>query len=614
MWLLLRFRLVPLAVVLFLSLLLVQAAHKSTPQRVPKPSRQPLTARQVARQVLPSVVYIEMEGAGGKPACFGSGFFVAPTEILTNKHVVTCSGTGRGRVRLAGGKRSYPAGRILAAPDLDLALVEIRGLTAAPLRLDTSRRLSVGDDIFVAGNPEGLEGTFTRGIVSGVRSQGDLLQIDAPVSPGSSGGPVVDSYGMVVGVTVSSIREGQNLNFAIPAPLLASPLGRMRQMLARLRKGSKWTPGARTPAPSPTSESVNTAAINPTRRTWEANHDWGDFVSELVGDAAVKEELKSLLDSGLSVNAKDRHGRTALHLAATLGQVDLARFLLSRGAEVNAKDPRGRTPMMLAVGPGDLTLPRGDYAPLGDIWIGPLCAGDDASSGAFARAVSWARWYSLLEKRRSVIQLLLDARADTGATDDEGRTSFDYAAAGGITGLEGRLREAGRPGEPPACKLAPAHTVALHGLSLGMTREDVASLLPGLNLPQHDRCGLSYVAIPARRLTTSSPEFDGVSLLRLALLDGRLAYLHVAYEPASPIENFDRYHTTLSARLRLSGRWRRASGGANFDNAHSLSCDGLTVVAGYLRASYVELHDTQALRTLVRRWEGLPERGIRSRP
>ena len=549
-----------------------------------------------------------MEGTGGKPACYGSGFFVAPAEILTNKHVVTCSGTGRGRVRLAGGKRSYPTGRILASDDLDLALIEVQGLTAPPLWLDTARRLSVGDDIFVAGNPEGLEGTVTRGIVSGVRSEGGLLQIDAPVSPGSSGGPVVDTYGSVVGVTVSSIREGQNLNFAIPAPLIASPLERMRQMLARLRKEGVSAARARTPSSSTTPESANTAAISPARRTWEAHHDWGDFVSGLVGDTSIKEDLKALFDSGLSVNAKDKHGRTALHLAATLGQAQLARFLLSRGADVDAKDARGRTPMMLAVGLGELAPPGGDYAPLGDIWIGPLCAGGGTGASADARAIAWARWYSLLEKRRPMVELLLKAGADPTVVDGEGRTSFDYAAAGGITGLEGILREVGRPGEPSSCKLASARSAALHGLYLGMTREDVTSRLSGLNFPPQDRCGLSYIAIPARRVIMSSREFDGVSLLRLAFLDGRLAYLHVAYEPGFPVGNFDRYLMTLSSKLELQGRWRRASASTGFDNAHSLSCDGLTAVAGYLRAFYVELHDTEALRNLVRRWERLPRR------
>jgi ankyrin repeat protein len=201
-----------------------------------------------------------------------------------------------------------------------------------------------------------------------------------------------------------------------------------------------------------------------------------------------------------------------------------------------------------------------------------------------------------------VVELLLEAGANTAADDDDGRTGFDHAAAGGITDLEDLLRKAGKPGQPLAYKPASDRSVALHGLSLGMNREEVSSRLPGLNLPPPDRCGLSYVAIPARRLTTLS-EFDGVILLRLAFLNGRLVYLHAAYEPRGALESFDRYLTTLSARLRLPNRWRRTSGGFSFDNAHSLAWDGFIVVAGHLKASYVELHDMQAVRTLVRRWE-----------
>src|SRR5947209_1752099 len=151
MGLLIKSRLALIAVVTATSLLPGETVPRTPPQFERTPSRQPLTARQVARQVLPSVVYIEMEGQGGKPACYGSGFFVTRTQILTNKHAVTCAPGGHGRVKLAGGERSYPTGHILDMPDLDVALVETQGLTAPPLPLDTARRLAVGDDIFVAG-------------------------------------------------------------------------------------------------------------------------------------------------------------------------------------------------------------------------------------------------------------------------------------------------------------------------------------------------------------------------------------------------------------------------------------------------------------------------------
>jgi hypothetical protein len=88
--------------------------------------------------------------------------------------------------------------------------------------------VAVGDEVYVVGNPQGLEGTFSQGIVSSVRQVGpdSLLQITAPISPGSSGGPVLSAQGKVIGVAVATFRGGQNLNFAVPAsyltPLLAN--------------------------------------------------------------------------------------------------------------------------------------------------------------------------------------------------------------------------------------------------------------------------------------------------------------------------------------------------------------------------------------------------------
>ena len=111
--------------------------------------------------------------------------------------------------------------------------------------------IAIGDTIYVAGNPLGLEGTFSQGIVSGIRhgKNGSLIQITAPISPGSSGGPVVDSAGQVVGVATGYFRGGQNLNFAVPSFYVRAALGRASAVrkLASLRKfrGSKRQPPRR---------------------------------------------------------------------------------------------------------------------------------------------------------------------------------------------------------------------------------------------------------------------------------------------------------------------------------------------------------------------------------
>jgi hypothetical protein len=89
-----------------------------------------------------------------------------------------------------------------------------------PLELADSDRVGVGDGVIVAGNPKGLEGSISRGIVSAIRSSDKLIQIDASVSPGSSGGPVVDERGKVIGVVVGMMLGGQNLNFIIPSNII----------------------------------------------------------------------------------------------------------------------------------------------------------------------------------------------------------------------------------------------------------------------------------------------------------------------------------------------------------------------------------------------------------
>src|SRR5690606_5438161 len=98
-------------------------------------------------------------------------------------------------------------------------------LEATPLALSSSAP-DVGSQIFAIGNPQGLERTISEGIISGRRTVrgGEVLQITAPISPGSSGGPVVDASGAVVGVTVAYLEGGQNLNFAIPTERLLSLL------------------------------------------------------------------------------------------------------------------------------------------------------------------------------------------------------------------------------------------------------------------------------------------------------------------------------------------------------------------------------------------------------
>lgn len=114
----------------------------------------------------------------------------------------------------------------------DLALIKVSDVGSPSLPLGNSDKVQIGESVYVAGNPIGfLEGTFSDGIISGVREfwvGSKRIQITAPISKGSSGGPMLNRKGEVIGVAVSFITEGQNLNFAIPSNYLSELLNKVR--------------------------------------------------------------------------------------------------------------------------------------------------------------------------------------------------------------------------------------------------------------------------------------------------------------------------------------------------------------------------------------------------
>ncbi len=201
-------------------------------------------ARAVVAKVFPSVVLLLMEDASGQPLSLGSGFVVGDGLVATNLHVVRNAASGSARLL---GQNKGLSVTAIAAVDVgkDLAIVQVMGLRAPVLALGDSSKVAIGDEVFAVGNPQGLEGTISQGIISGIRTIKDtsLLQVTAAISPGSSGGPIVDSRGNVIGVAVATIRGGQNLNFAIPANyvriLLSDPRKPIPLAEFRARKQAK---------------------------------------------------------------------------------------------------------------------------------------------------------------------------------------------------------------------------------------------------------------------------------------------------------------------------------------------------------------------------------------
>ena len=181
------------------------------------------SAQEIARSAFGSTVLLVMEDENGQPLSFGSGFFIKENEIASNLHVV--EGASRGYARVVGQQTRFDIEGITAIDaERDLVILRVTGTQRTTLSLSDSENLQVGETVYAVGNPQGLEGTFSQGIVSSIRDVGNdkLLQITAPISPGSSGGPVLNSRGEVIGVSVATFRGGQNLNFAIPSNYLSS--------------------------------------------------------------------------------------------------------------------------------------------------------------------------------------------------------------------------------------------------------------------------------------------------------------------------------------------------------------------------------------------------------
>jgi len=173
-------------------------------------------AKRIYTTAADSVVLIYTE-QDGKPVGQGSGFVVKNGKVVTNAHVANS-----GKPFLMAGPAKIPLtlDRIDATNDLALLSPGVE-LLSVPLEVQ-SKDPSVGENVYVIGNPEGLEKTISQGIVSAVRDFDGrkLVQMTSPVSHGSSGGPVLNKSAEVVGVTVGALKEGQNLNFAVPASVV----------------------------------------------------------------------------------------------------------------------------------------------------------------------------------------------------------------------------------------------------------------------------------------------------------------------------------------------------------------------------------------------------------
>lgn len=183
----------------------------------PASAQEPLP--DLVRRIKPSAVAIETFDAKGEKLSRGSGFFIAADRVVTNRHVI--DGAHRAEVHSFSGIVTLVTGVLAVDAEGDLALLKVDSRTERVNPLPLVRiSPQEGESVVVIGNPFGLEGSVTNGIVSAVRdipTFGRIIQITAPISPGSSGSPVVNMQGQVIGVATLQITGGQSINFAIPS-------------------------------------------------------------------------------------------------------------------------------------------------------------------------------------------------------------------------------------------------------------------------------------------------------------------------------------------------------------------------------------------------------------
>ena len=168
---------------------------------------------EIVRKAKPAVVEIVTADARGN-ILTGTGFFITSKGLLlTNYHVIKNARTLGARTPSGA---YYPfTGDWIRLPNVDIAMLKFNANDVPYLPLDSNAQVEEGQRVLVIGSPEGLQRTVSDGLVAAIRENGQYIQITAPISHGSSGSPVLNEQGQVIGVATSMLVDGQNVNFAI---------------------------------------------------------------------------------------------------------------------------------------------------------------------------------------------------------------------------------------------------------------------------------------------------------------------------------------------------------------------------------------------------------------
>ncbi len=173
-----------------------------------------------------AVVVVLTYNEKGEPISQGSGFIVrADGAVVTNYHVISNAMD----IKVKAGDKVYEVeGLIHTDKENDIVILKAKGKKLPIVKLGDIEKANIGEKVYVISSPQGLENTISDGILSGIREitpERKVLQITAPISPGSSGGPVFNKNGEVIGIATFLLKEAQNLNFAMPVNLIKDKIG-----------------------------------------------------------------------------------------------------------------------------------------------------------------------------------------------------------------------------------------------------------------------------------------------------------------------------------------------------------------------------------------------------
>lgn len=203
-----------------------------TAPRTP-PAGTPLSPEALFAEASPAVGRVDHLDKAGQRIAFGSGFFVSADGLLiTNYHVI--DGAADAKIVMAN-QQEYEVEGVAAVDRAgDLVLLKAKASGVPFLKLWDGDPPRVGSPVFAIGNPEGMSNTLSNGLVSGLRENGygdvSMVQINAAISHGSSGGPLLIASGLVVGVTSAGLVGGQNINFALPSRQAVHLLSQKREL------------------------------------------------------------------------------------------------------------------------------------------------------------------------------------------------------------------------------------------------------------------------------------------------------------------------------------------------------------------------------------------------